>query len=294
MSQTKDITGVRSARLLMISLVVARGMSFMFSKTLLFNMGPFSLLGIRFLLAVLLLFAFFYKRVLAELQKDPKILFAGLALGAAYFICMSCELVGLQYTSSSTCAFLENSAIAMVPILEALLTHKAPSLRIILSCFMTCIGIAMITLNGGIRSFGLGEFLCCIAAFAFACAIILNDRCTKKHDAFSIGILHVGFIGLAALLVAFAFETPHLPETGTQWMMLLMLTLICTCLGFTLQPVAQRKISAQTTGILFGLNPLTAAVCGWIFLREAMTPLGIAGGILIVIGIIATNAFPEP
>ena len=266
----------------------------MFSKTLLFNMGPFSLLGIRFLLAFLLLFAFFYKRVLAELQKDPKILFAGLALGAAYFICMSCELVGLQYTSSSTCAFLENSAIAMVPILEALLTHKAPSLRIILSCFMTCIGIAMITLNGGIRSFGLGEFLCCIAAFAFACAIILNDRCTKKHDAFGIGILHVGFIGLAALLVAFAFETPHLPETGTQWMMLLMLTLICTCLGFTLQPVAQRKISAQTTGILFGLNPLTAAVCGWIFLREAMTPLGIAGGILIVIGIIATNAFPEP
>ena len=68
MNQTKDITGVRSAKLLMISLVVARGMSFMFSKTLLFNMGPFSLLGIRFLLAFLLLFAFFYKRVLAELQ----------------------------------------------------------------------------------------------------------------------------------------------------------------------------------------------------------------------------------
>ena len=188
---------------------------------------------------------------------------------------------------------MENSAIVIVPILEAVLIRKFPSLKVILSCAITSIGIGMITLSGGIQSFGLGEFLCCIAAFAFASAIILNDRCTRRHDAFSIGIVHVGFIGIAALLAAFIFEAPHLPQTGTQWMMLLMLTLICTCLGFTLQPVAQKKISAQTAGVMFGLNPLTAAICGWIFMKEAMTPIGIIGGILIIIGIIATSLRPD-
>ena len=72
MNQTKDITGVRSAKLLMISLVVARGMSFMFSKTLLFNMGPFSLLGIRFLLAFLLLFAFFTSAYSPSFRRTPR------------------------------------------------------------------------------------------------------------------------------------------------------------------------------------------------------------------------------
>ena len=288
-----DKNAVRAAQVLMISLVVARGVYFMLSKTLLVEMGPLTLLGIRFLLAFLVLFVVFFKRVITEIQKDKEILSASLALGAAYFTCMTCELIGLQYTSSSTCAFLENSAIVIVPILEAVLIRKFPSLKVILSCAITSIGIGMITLSGGIQSFGLGEFLCCIAAFAFASAIILNDRCTRRHDAFSIGIVHVGFIGIAALLAAFIFEAPHLPQTGTQWMMLLMLTLICTCLGFTLQPVAQKKISAQTAGVMFGLNPLTAAICGWIFMKEAMTPIGIIGGILIIIGIIATSLRPD-
>lgn len=54
-----DKNAVRAAQVLMISLVVARGVSFMFSKTLLVDMGPLTLLGIRFLLAFLVLFVVF-------------------------------------------------------------------------------------------------------------------------------------------------------------------------------------------------------------------------------------------
>ena len=280
---------VNGATILMAALVIARGTSFMFSKLLLTDMGPLSLLGIRFLLAFIIIFAIFFRYIKKAVKKDPNVIRISVILGAINFLCMASELIGLQYTTSSTCAFIENSAIVIVPVIEAFLLRRAPSWQIIVCSVLTMGGIALITVGSGFDGFGLGEFLCVIAALTFAIAIIINGRSSRIHDSFTIGLLTVGTMGFMAIIAALVFESPHLPNTSEQWMMLIMLVLVCTCLGFVLQPVAQSRISIQMAGVMFGLNPLTAAVLGWIFMGEALGTAGVIGGLLIIVGIVGIS-----
>lgn len=89
-----------SALVLMTAIVIVRGSSFLFSKQLLDSMQPLNLLGIRFLLAFLILFLVFFKRVAANIRRDPGILPASLLLGGTYFLVIAAELCGLKYTTS--------------------------------------------------------------------------------------------------------------------------------------------------------------------------------------------------
>ena len=287
----------RTGCLLMAALSVARGSSFLFSKHLLGTMDPLNLLGARFLLAFLILFAFFARRVISDIRSDPRLLQASLLLGGVYFLCMAAELIGLQYTTASTCSFLENSAIVIVPILEAILMRRFPKPVILASTVITFIGIGAIVLwspaegtSPGAGAFivsrpGPGEMLCMVAALAYAAAIIITDRISKKHDPLTLGILYVGVMGLLGLAASFLFETPHLPQGGPEWFMLLALAVLCTAFGFTIQPIAQKPLSSESAGIIGAVNPLTTAVLGWLLLGDALGISGIAGAVLIIAGI---------
>ena len=103
----------------------------------------------------------------------------------------------------------------------------------------------------------------------------------------------MGFIGLFATAGTFLFETPRLPETGGEWAAIATLALVCSCFGFTLQPVAQRRVSAEKAGMFCALNPLTAAALGLLFLGERPTLPGILGAGLIGVGFLL-RSLPQP
>ena len=287
--------GFRAGCLLVVLLSVARGSSFLFSKSLLGGMGPLNLLGIRFLLAFFVLFLPFRRKVIADLRANPRIIWASLLLGVVYFLCMAAELTGLQFTTASTCSFLENSAIVVVPAAEALLLRRFPKPEVIASAAVTFAGIGLIVLGGPAADagpgmqLGMGEALCMVAALTYAAAIIITDRVSKEFDPLTFGILYVGFMGLLGMAASFAFEAPHLPQDGPQWLMVLALAVLCTAFGFAIQPVAQRPLSAETTGILCAINPLTTAVLGWLLMGDALGTPGIAGATLVLAGIALPN-----
>lgn len=276
--------------LLMAALTIARGSSFLISKNLLTDMEPLTLLGTRFMLAFGILFLIFIKKVVSAIRRDPGLLTAALLLGGTYFICMAAELYGLRMTTAATCSFLENSAIVLVPVCEAFLLRRLPAPVIAASAGITLAGIGLIVFRGGgSLQLGPGEILCIIAALTFTAAIILTDRLSRKHDPFALGILYVGVIGLLGIVSALIVETPRLPRTGSQWIGILVLAVVCTCLGFTMQPVAQSHLSSETAGLIVALNPLTTAVLGWAILHESLGGQGIAGAVLIIAGILLPN-----
>lgn len=280
----------QTACLLMTALTVARGTSFLMSKQLLSSMEPFNLLCIRFLMAFSILFILFAKRIISAVREDKGVITAAALLGAAYFVCMAAELHGLKYTASSTCSFLENSAIVIVAVVEAVLLRRKPAPVIMASALVTMAGIGFIVLNGGGMGLGKGELLCMLAALMYTAAIIITDRTSKKHDPFALGVLYVGFVGAAGLAASFLTETStHLPQTGSDWAYLLMLAVVCSAFGFTMQPLAQKYISTETAGILIALNPLTSAVLGNIVLGEAFGIKGLVGSVLIICGIMLPN-----
>lgn len=272
----------KSAELLLAAVIIARSTSYIFSKIVMENLDPLNLMAVRFILAFIFLSVLFFKRVV---NIDKTSFQNGVILGSIFFAVMCAELFGLKFTDSSVTSFLENTAIVFVPLFEAVLCRRLPKLFSVLSAAAALAGVGLLTLKSGAFSLTFGELLCLLAAVLYAVAIIATDRLSKKGDALLTGIVQVGTMGALGLVFSFIFETPHLPQTGNEWGMIIILAIVCTGFGFTLQPVAQSGTTAETAGLMCALNPLVAGSLGVIFLNESVNTAGITGAILIITAI---------
>lgn len=273
----------RNAELLLAALIFARSTSYLFSKITMNHLDPFNLLAIRFLLAFAVLAVIFRKNLR---KTKTHTLVRGMTLGALFFACMTCELFGLKETDTSACAFLENTAIVLVPLFEAALHRRLPGKRIMGSALITLIGVACLTLKGSGFALHRGEMLCLLSAFFYALVIIQTDRMSRKEDALTLGILQIGFMGLFALIFTLIFETPMLPQTPAVWGTVAMLVIVCTCFGFTFQPMAQKYTTSERSSIICAVNPLSAGLLGAVFLNESLGTYGLIGAVLVMAGLL--------
>lgn len=145
-------------------------------------------------------------------------------------------------------------------------------------------GVALLTGQSG--GFTPGMVLAVMAAVLYAAAIITTDRFSHEDDPLTLGIVQVGTLGLLALVSSFVFEAPHLPQSGTQWLMIAGLAVICTGFGFTLQPVAQSHTTAQRAGLFCALSPACATLLGAAVLREHISVMGMCGIALILLSLL--------
>ena len=278
----------RTSEVLLALVIIARATGYLFSKLGMTGLGLFNLLALRFLLAFALLGVIFAPRLR---RIDRKSLRAGLVMGGLYFLVMTAELSGLKRTASSTVSFLENTAIVLVPLFAAAAYRRAPGGKAVVCAAVTLAGVGFLTLGGGVR-FGLGEVFSLAAASLYACAILATDSLTHKGeiDTLSAGIVQVVTIGVLSLAASCILETPRLPQGGTEWASVLVLAVVCSGFGFTLQPVAQAGTTAERAGMFCALNPLVASVLGVVFLHEHMGVQGIVGAALILAGILLSYA----
>ena len=244
----------KNAKVLLASVILARSSSYVLQKIGLTNIDVFNLMGIRFLLAFIIMLLIFNKKLR---YADKSSVISGLIVGTIYFVVMSFEVFSLKTCESSTTAFLENTAIVMVPLFEALLLKKMPLPRTIIGFLMAITGVALMTLRGASIYFSVGHILAIGAAATYAVAIIITDRVS---NALVIGIVQLGTMGSLSVISSFLFETPHLPSEPMSWFAIVLLALVCSCFGFTLQPVAQKYTSAETTGLYCAFGPLGAGV----------------------------------
>lgn len=276
----------RSAKILLASVILARSSSYVLQKIGLTDIDVFNLMGIRFLMAFFIMLLIFNKKLLGA---DKASVAAGLVVGAVYFVVMSFEVFSLKSCESSTTAFLENTAIVMVPLFEAFLLKKMPLPKTVAGFLLAMTGVALMTLQGTAVSFSTGHVLALGAAVTYAAAIIITDRVSKKADALVIGIVQLGTMGSLSALASFIFETPHLPTGPMPWIAIILLALVCSCFGFTLQPVAQRYTSAETAGLYCAFGPLGAGILGWICLGEALSIFALTGAVMILMSIVITS-----
>ncbi len=286
----RDLTA-GTASILFAAVIGVRATAFLFSKLLLVDMGPFMLMGMRFLLAFAIL-AIMFRANMRAMTRSTFV--HGLVLGVLFFVVMGFELVSLTMAASSTVAFLENTAIVFVPLIEALIERKLPTFKEVICTAVVMVGVGFVTLGEGFGAFGLGELLALFAGVFYAIAIIATARVARDDDATGLGVLQVGFIGLFGLLAGLVFESPVLPQTTIQWGYFIVLVVMCTCFGFAFQPIAQSRISAERAAILLAVSPLIAAILGIVVLGEPSGVGTLFGMALILGGIIASSVKRVP
>lgn len=280
---------MRSAQILLIAVITTRATALLFSKILLLDLGPFALLGVRFLLAFALLALIFHKR-LARMNR--RTFLYGLALGGGFFVVMSLEMFSLRLTASSHVAFLENSAVVFVPLAEAVIARKAPSAKICAGAGAAFLGIGLICLGGSSMTLNSGDLLSLLSACFYTAVIMMCARMSREEDAIALGVLQVGWIGVFGAVGALVFQEPVAVTTAQQWGCLAVLVIACTGFGFTLQPLAQRHLSSEQASLTLAVDPLVASVLGIVVLGEQVGTAGYLGMGLILAAIVA-SCMPE-
>lgn len=242
-----------------------------------------SILAIRFILAFLILAVLFHKK-LKECSKES------LILGVLYTVCMTFEMYGLRRIDSGVSALIENMAIVMVPIYAAILTRTFPKRKTMLCALLAVVGVGCLSLTQSSNAGGgTGIVLMICAALTYAACIMATERVTQHADPVTVGMLQLGVMGVLSLILSLLTGSFGMPGTGNQWLMLLFLVLLCSCFGFTFQPVGQKYLPAETAAVFTVINPLTASVMGILLAGESMTLLKLTGYVLILAALIIYN-----
>ena len=154
--KTRTMTRTQ-AELLLAAVIIARSTSYVLTKVGLQDMGKFTLLAVRFLLAFAFLAVLFWRRLL---QIDRRTLLSGLAMGGIYFCVMTAELTALKTVETSTVSFVTNTAVVIVPLVQAVLSRRWPERRLQLGALACLLGVALLTLRNGLAlTPGVGQHI---------------------------------------------------------------------------------------------------------------------------------------
>ncbi|AWP28046.1 DMT family transporter [Paenibacillus glucanolyticus] len=273
------------ADLMILFITICWGSSYLFMKMGLDTLGEFNLIALRFGLAFILAAAIFHPRLR---QVNLRTIRYAMLLGSILFIMFTALTFGLKTTTTSNAGFLISLTVVFVPLIHTFLFKKKIEKKLIASILLALTGIALLTIQLPF-TFKIGDLFCIAAALCYALHINVVSSAAQKVDTLSLGILQLGFTGLYAFVMSLILETPVLPSTTHGWIAILVLSVVCSALGFILQTIAQKYTTATRTGLVFSLEPVFAAMFGFWFAHEIMNSVQYFGAALVFLSVVIAS-----
>lgn len=270
---------------MILFITICWGSSYLFMKMGLDSLGEFNLIALRFGLAFILAGVIFLPRLR---QVNVKTIRYAMLLGFILFIMFTALTFGLKTTTTSNAGFLVSLTVVFVPLLHTFLFKKKIENKVVVSILLALTGIALLTIQLPF-TFNIGDLFCIAAALCYALHINIVSTAAQKVDTLSLGILQLGFTGLYALISSLLFEAPVWPNTTNSWIAVLVLSVVCTAVGFIFQTIAQKYTTATRTGLVFSLEPVFAALVGFWFAHEILNSNQYLGAALVFLSVVISS-----
>ena len=103
--------------------------------------------------------------------------------------------------------------------------------------------------------------------------------------------IEIGTVFLLSLIAALTLENiPDISQLSSKvWSAVALTGILATALAFLVQSWAQKSTTAVSTAVIFAMEPVTAAAFSWWLIGEKLSLLAIAGGALIIIGMLVAE-----
>ncbi len=266
------------------------GSNFIIMKEALEIIYPFTYLGLRFLLAALLLAPFFWKRLIKAPVRDY---LDGCLIGLFLFGGFAFQTVGLLYTTPANSGFITGTAVVIVPFLYFLVTRRSPGLWAYLGGIVAAAGLYLLSVNETV-GFGFGDALTLVCAFLFAAHLVAIAICVRRSDAIVLAVTQIAFTGLASFAIAVFFEPADIIffQPLIIWGAIFYAVIFCTIGAFVTQTIAQRYTPPTHAVLILSLEAVFAGLFSYLFWEEIFTLQKLSGAFLILLGILITELRP--
>jgi len=258
------------------------GGTFVIIKNGLADISPLLMVSIRFSLATLVLLPFCAKRLL---RTDRKTIFWGFVLGFLIFSGFLLQTIGLTETTTSKSAFITTMMVIFTPLFQLILLKRRPRWGNLVGVIIVSIGLWFLTAptGGGLNR---GDLLTLLCAIVFGLFIVLLDWTTRRYDLLLLTFLQIFFPAVCGWLLLPFFEPPIFRPTGSVFFAVGYTAILATVVTGYIQTRYQRDTTPTRAALIFSVEPLWAAVLGYLFLQERLGGWGILGGGLIVGGVL--------
>jgi len=196
----------------------------------------------------------------------------------------------MQFISSNRSAFLTSLNVLFVPFLAWIMGARL-SPKVVVASVIACVGIGLMSWEGGGNWLGDGATL--ISALSFAAYVLLLSHLANYHSARVLAatqIIMMAFIGVVALPFEGSAELLSLPVRLTPTFSVVMyLGVVATAGMLYLQAIGQRQVSAAKAALIFALEPAFASLFSWLWLGEQLTIRAASGGTLLVLAVILSE-----
>lgn len=293
--QARRIPAKWKAELALAFVALLWGSTFVVVKEALSGISTMYFLALRFAFASLcmtplLLPVFRSEGARAAWRGIGSGLVAGIFLWTGYLL----QTFGLKHTTAGNSGFLTGLYIVLVPLISAAWYRRWPGIPELLGIAVAGAGMTVLTIPSLDRNLRInqGDLLTIGSAVAFAFHLMVVGYFSTR-DRFE--AVAFGQIAGAAVLSALALfvEPPHAHWTARTVFAILLTGLFATALAFALQTWGQQYTTPTRTALLFALEPVFAALAAVLFGGERMTVYSLAGGALILTGVLLVELGPR-
>ncbi len=261
------------------------GSTFVVVKDTLKFVDPFILVGYRFVLASVILGAILYAK-----RKNLFFRFkSGAILGIILWFLYGPQTLGLRYTSATNSVFITGLFIVFVPLFSFALFRRIPSKLKIAASLIALFGLWFLT--GGLRNINYGDMLTLITAMAGALHILVADHFIKKNiDPYVLSFQQFLATGTISVAIGLIWNLSFRVDATPAIISILFLTLVPTLCCYVIQLVSQKFLSAVTVAIFLAAEPIFGALFAWTAGNEKFKLWQGFGGLLIVAGMLLSEA----
>lgn len=208
--------------------------------------------------------------------------FIGLG-GVCFALDMAIWNWSLSFTSVANATLMANTAPVFVVIFGLLFLSYKISFSFILTLALAMLGVILVILPGQeIEIFG--DSLGLIAAVFYAGYIIsIKDLTNVIKPAKT--LYYVTVITAICLLPISYLETGSLFISFNEFFILLIYAIFSQTLAQGLITAGISKVSAHLSSLVLLMQPVSAAIYGWLLLGELLTLVQIFGGFIVLIAI---------
>ncbi len=275
------------ADLLLLSVTIFWGSTFIIVKKSIEIMPTFAFLSIRFWLASILLAILFFRKFK---KLDKNILRDGTLLGIMLFLSYAFQTVALEYSKASVVGFLTGLNVVIVPFMSAFIIKKMPSIYSQIGVTLALIGVALMSLNESF-SISLGDSLAIICAIFISIHIIMTDKFSRKYDTYLLTTIQITVVSILSTLTSLSYEPYLLPKELDSYLIFsfLITSIFATVYAFIIQTTMQQYTTPTKTALIFTMEPVTAGVFGYIIGKETLSLRGYLGSVVIFLGLLVAE-----
>jgi drug/metabolite transporter (DMT)-like permease len=212
---------------------------------------------------------------------------AGVISGALLFVGYATQTVGLQYTETSTSAFITGLYAVFTPIVEGIVRRRVPSRSVCVGIVVATVGLFLLT--GAELGLGRGEWLTLACAAAFGAQIVYMGAFADRLAPIPFTMVQLGMVGLLAVP----------PTVGTGFGTLTAAALLagvftgvaCSSVALSLQVFGQRRLSPSRAALILLTEPVFAGIIGYLD-GEDLGGTKLLGAAVILVGIAIAELAP--